>query len=72
MFKYMFIPLSILEAYRSGRGRIVVRGKTDVELLDSKMKRSAIIIKEVNAFFLLSGLVMDINIYSIILCLFSH
>ena len=39
--------LSILEAYRTGRGRIVVRGKTEVELLDSKTKRTAVIIKEV-------------------------
>ncbi|KAM5551150.1 hypothetical protein ABKV19_026134 [Rosa sericea] len=39
--------LGILEAYRTGRGRIVVRGKTDIESLDSKGKRSAIIIKEV-------------------------
>lgn len=37
----------ILEAYRTGRGRIVMRGKTDLELLDSKIKRSAIIIKEI-------------------------
>ncbi|XP_050886195.1 DNA gyrase subunit A, chloroplastic/mitochondrial isoform X2 [Lathyrus oleraceus] len=37
----------ILEAYRTGRGRVVVRGKTEVELLDSKSKRSAIIIKEI-------------------------
>lgn len=37
----------ILEAYRTGRGRIVMRGKTDLELLDSKTKRSAIIIKEI-------------------------
>ncbi|KAM7268180.1 hypothetical protein ACFE04_010346 [Oxalis oulophora] len=37
----------ILEAYRTGRGRVVVRGKTDVELIDSRTKRSAIIIKEV-------------------------
>ncbi|XP_058226065.1 DNA gyrase subunit A, chloroplastic/mitochondrial [Rhododendron vialii] len=37
----------ILEAYRTGRGRVVVRGKTDIELLDSKTKRSAIIIKEI-------------------------
>ncbi|MCH90167.1 DNA gyrase subunit A chloroplastic/mitochondrial-like, partial [Trifolium medium] len=34
-------------AYRTGRGRVIVRGKTDVELLDSKSKRSAIIIKEI-------------------------
>ncbi|GMI73268.1 DNA GYRASE A [Hibiscus trionum] len=37
--------LGILEAYRTGRGRIVVRGKADIELLDSK--RSAVIIKEI-------------------------
>nr|AIL29269.1 gyrase A [Pisum sativum] len=38
----------ILEAYRTGCGRVVVvRGKTEVELLDSKSKRSAIIIKEI-------------------------
>ena len=47
---YMFDFLSILEAYRTGRGRIVVRGKTEVELLDSRTKRNAIIIKEVSAF----------------------
>ncbi|KAJ4970402.1 hypothetical protein NE237_003501 [Protea cynaroides] len=39
--------LGILEAYRTGRGRVVLRGKTDVELLDEKTKRNAIIIKEV-------------------------
>ncbi|RWR74134.1 DNA gyrase subunit A, chloroplastic/mitochondrial [Cinnamomum micranthum f. kanehirae] len=38
----------ILEAYRTGRGRIVVRGKTDLELLDAKTKRNAVIITEVN------------------------
>lgn len=38
--------LGILEAYRTGRGRIIVRGKTDVEI-DSKTKRTAIIIKEI-------------------------
>ncbi|XP_052192183.1 DNA gyrase subunit A, chloroplastic/mitochondrial isoform X18 [Diospyros lotus] len=37
----------ILEAYRSGRGRIVVRGKADIELLDSKTKRTAIVITEI-------------------------
>ncbi|CAL9094296.1 unnamed protein product [Musa textilis] len=37
----------ILDAYRSGRGRIIVRGKTDVEYLDEKTKRSSIIIKEI-------------------------
>ncbi|WVZ13317.1 hypothetical protein V8G54_017847 [Vigna mungo] len=39
--------LGILEAYRTGRGRVVIRGKTDIELLDSKTKRTAIIIKEI-------------------------
>ncbi|XP_057445460.1 DNA gyrase subunit A, chloroplastic/mitochondrial [Lotus japonicus] len=39
--------LGILEAYRTGRGRVVVRGKTEFELLDSKTKRTAIIIKEI-------------------------
>ncbi|KAK6163120.1 hypothetical protein DH2020_002961 [Rehmannia glutinosa] len=39
--------LGILEAYRTGRGRVVIRGKTDIELLDSRSKRSAIIIKEI-------------------------
>ncbi|XP_021830993.1 DNA gyrase subunit A, chloroplastic/mitochondrial-like isoform X2 [Prunus avium] len=39
--------MGILEAYRTGKGRIVVRGKTDIELLDSRTKRSAIIIKEI-------------------------
>lgn len=39
--------IGILEAYRTGRGRIIVRGKTEVELLDSKTKRTAVIIKEI-------------------------
>ncbi|KMS95952.1 hypothetical protein BVRB_003600 [Beta vulgaris subsp. vulgaris] len=39
--------LGILEAYRTGRGRIVIRGKTEIELLDSRTKRTAIIIKEI-------------------------
>lgn len=39
--------IGILEAYRTGRGRVVIRGKTDVELLDSKTKRAAIIIQEI-------------------------
>ncbi|KAK3228694.1 hypothetical protein Dsin_000575 [Dipteronia sinensis] len=39
--------LGILDAYRTGRGRITVRGKTDVELVDSKTKRMAVIIKEI-------------------------
>ncbi|GJM97030.1 hypothetical protein PR202_ga13925 [Eleusine coracana subsp. coracana] len=37
----------ILDAYKSGRGRVVVRGKTDIETIDEKSKRSAVIIKEV-------------------------
>ncbi|WVZ61007.1 hypothetical protein U9M48_010948 [Paspalum notatum var. saurae] len=37
----------ILEAYKSGRGRIVVRGKTDIETIDEKNKRAAIVIKEI-------------------------
>lgn len=37
----------ILEAYRTGRGRVIVRGKTDIEVLDARTKRSAIIIKEI-------------------------
>lgn len=42
---------SILEAYRTGRGRIIVRAKTDVEVLDEKTKRMAIIIQEVSIKF---------------------
>ncbi|KAK4759946.1 hypothetical protein SAY87_023077 [Trapa incisa] len=38
---------SILDAYRTGRGRVIMRGKTDIELLDSKSQRAAIIIKEI-------------------------
>ncbi|PWZ52160.1 putative DNA gyrase subunit A, chloroplastic/mitochondrial [Zea mays] len=37
----------ILEAYKSGRGRIVVRGKTEIETIDEKSKRTAIIVKEI-------------------------
>ncbi|KAI4370725.1 hypothetical protein MLD38_019041 [Melastoma candidum] len=37
----------ILDAYRTGKGRVIIRGKTEVELLDSKTKRTAIIIKEI-------------------------
>ncbi|EPS70841.1 hypothetical protein M569_03918, partial [Genlisea aurea] len=39
--------MGILEAYRTGKGRFVIRGKTDIELLDSETKRSAIVIKEI-------------------------
>lgn len=50
--KISLIALSrILDAYRTGRGRIVVRGKTDIEVLDSRTKRMAIIIKEVIVIF---------------------
>lgn len=44
---FFFCFHSILEAYRTGRGRIVMRGKTDLETIDEKTKRTAIIIKEV-------------------------
>lgn len=54
----MITLLRILEAYRTGRGRIVVRGKADIELLDSKTKRSAVIIKEV---IILIASVVDSN-----------
>ncbi|KAL8162046.1 hypothetical protein V2J09_013535 [Rumex salicifolius] len=39
--------IGILDAYRSGRGRIILRGKTDIEVIDSRTKRAAIIIKEI-------------------------
>ncbi|XP_073526200.1 uncharacterized protein [Phyllobates terribilis] len=39
--------MGILDAYRSGRGRIILRGKTDIEVIDSRTKRNAIIIKEI-------------------------
>jgi DNA gyrase/topoisomerase IV subunit A len=47
MFVNIFCSNSILEAYKTGRGRVVMRGKTDIETIDVKSKRSAIIIKEV-------------------------
>ncbi|KAI3927720.1 hypothetical protein MKW92_007324 [Papaver armeniacum] len=37
----------ILKAYQTGRGCVIVRGKTDIEVVDSKTRRFAIIIKEV-------------------------
>ncbi|KAL6636683.1 hypothetical protein ACP70R_024255 [Stipagrostis hirtigluma subsp. patula] len=37
----------ILEAYKTGRGRVVVRGKAEIETIDQKTKRAAIIIKEI-------------------------
>ncbi|XP_059649334.1 DNA gyrase subunit A, chloroplastic/mitochondrial isoform X2 [Cornus florida] len=39
--------IGILEAYRTGRGRIIVRGKTEIESLDSRTNRSAIVITEI-------------------------
>ncbi|WZZ42217.1 hypothetical protein YC2023_038476 [Brassica napus] len=39
--------LGVLDAYRTGRGRVVVRGKTKVEMLDAKTKRNAVIITEI-------------------------
>ena len=44
---FFFCLHSILEAYRTGRGRIVMRGKTVMETIDEKTKRTAIIINEV-------------------------
>lgn len=52
---------SIMEAYKSGRGRIVVRGKTEIETIDEKSKRAAIIIKEVCVKFFVFGAVSDIS-----------
>lgn len=46
----------VLDAYRTGRGRVVVRGKAEVELLDPKTKRNAVIITEV------INLVFQINV----------
>lgn len=39
--------LGILDAYWTGRGRIIVRGRADVELMDSKTKKNAIVITEI-------------------------
>ncbi|XP_024972187.1 DNA gyrase subunit A, chloroplastic/mitochondrial [Cynara cardunculus var. scolymus] len=39
--------LGILEAYRTGRGRVIVRGKTEIELSDSRTKSAAIVVKEI-------------------------
>ena len=50
-----------MEAYKSGRGRIVVRGKTDIETIDEKSKRTAIIIKEVWVTDFVFGVVADIS-----------
>ncbi|XP_031486660.1 DNA gyrase subunit A, chloroplastic/mitochondrial [Nymphaea colorata] len=37
----------ILQAYRTGRGSVILRGKADIELIEEKAKRSAIIITEI-------------------------
>ncbi|KAJ9541226.1 hypothetical protein OSB04_027732 [Centaurea solstitialis] len=39
--------LGILEAYRTGKGRVIVRGKTEIELSNSRTKSAAIIVKEI-------------------------
>ena len=38
----------ILEAYRTGHGRLTVRGKASIEQLDRRNSRSAVIITEVS------------------------
>lgn len=38
----------ILESYRTGHGRLTVRGKASIEQLDRKGTRSAVIISEVS------------------------
>lgn len=38
----------ILESYRTGHGRLTVRGKASIEQLDRKSTRSAVIISEVS------------------------
>ncbi|KAK1571614.1 hypothetical protein Q3G72_020108 [Acer saccharum] len=55
-FQVLSSICGILDAYRTGRGQITVRGKTDVELVDSKTKRMAVIIKEVVILVLSKGL----------------
>ncbi|KAJ0782627.1 putative DNA topoisomerase (ATP-hydrolyzing) [Helianthus annuus] len=39
--------LRILDAYRTGKGCVVVRGKTEIEISDSKTKSAAIVVKEI-------------------------
>ncbi|GKA67007.1 replication factor C subunit 1 [Tanacetum coccineum] len=36
----------ILDAYRTGKGRVIVRGNTEIEVSNSKSKSSAIIVKD--------------------------
>ncbi|KAK1410777.1 hypothetical protein QVD17_37316 [Tagetes erecta] len=52
--------LGILEAYRTGKGRVVVRGKTEIEISDSKTKSAAIVVKEIPYQTNKSSLVMKI------------
>ncbi|KAM0051485.1 putative DNA topoisomerase (ATP-hydrolyzing) [Helianthus debilis subsp. tardiflorus] len=39
--------LRILDAYRTGKGCVVVRGKAEIEISDSKTKSAAIVVKEI-------------------------
>ncbi|KAF5769506.1 putative DNA topoisomerase (ATP-hydrolyzing) [Helianthus annuus] len=50
----------ILDAYRTGKGRVVVRGKTEIEISDSKTKSAAIVVKEIPYQTNKSSLVMKI------------
>lgn len=52
--------LGILDAYRTGKGRVIVRGKTEIEVSNSKSKSSAIIVKEIPYQTNKSSLVMKI------------
>ncbi|CAI9271850.1 unnamed protein product [Lactuca saligna] len=52
--------LGILEAYRTGKGRVIVRGKTEIEVSDSRTKSVAIIVKEIPYQTNKSSLVMKI------------
>lgn len=50
---YEFLDGRILEAYRTGHGRLTVRGKAQIEQLDQRTNRSAVIITEVCLMFVL-------------------
>ncbi|XP_071735487.1 DNA gyrase subunit A, chloroplastic/mitochondrial-like [Rutidosis leptorrhynchoides] len=52
--------LGILEAYRTGKGRVIVRGKTEIEASNSRSKSAAIIVKEIPYQTNKSSLVMKI------------
>ncbi|KAI7734629.1 hypothetical protein M8C21_018973 [Ambrosia artemisiifolia] len=52
--------LGILDAYRTGKGRVIVRGKTEIETSDSKSKSAAIVVKEIPYQTNKSSLVMKI------------